>query len=159
MDPNVKLDLADDLGEKELNKESVKHYQAIVGLLMYAALATRPDISYAVAALCRYNSRPFTSHTTAAQRVLQYHKATADFRLHFNGNGNSNSNSNSNGNYGVIGFTDSDWASDSTDCKSQGEHVILTCHEGGAISWQSQKQDLIAQSTLEAEYIACSEAS
>jgi hypothetical protein len=52
MDPNVILDLADDRGEKELDKESVKHYQAIVGSLMYAALATRPDISYAVAALC-----------------------------------------------------------------------------------------------------------
>ena len=52
---------------------------------------------------------------------------------------------------------DSDWASDSTDRK--GGHVILMCHGGGAISWQSQKQDLIALSTLEAEYIACSEAS
>jgi len=149
MDPNVKLDLADDRGEKQLDKESVKHYQAIVRSLMYAALATRPDISSAVAALCRYNSRPFTSHMTAAKRVLQYLKATADFRLHFNGNGN----------YGVVGFTDSDCASDSTDRKSQGGHVFLTCHDGGAISWQSRKQDLIALSTLEAEYIACSEAS
>jgi len=153
MDPNVKLDLADDRGEKELDKDSVKHSQAIVGSLMYAALATRPDISCAVAALCRYNSRPFTSHMTAAKRVLQYLKATVDFRLHFNGNGSSNDN------YGVVGFTDSDWASDSTDRKSQGGHVFLTCHDGGAISWQSRKQDLIALSTLEAKYIACSEAS
>jgi hypothetical protein len=153
MVPNLELDFADDWGEKELDKESVKHYHAIVGSLMYAALATRPDISYAVAALCRYNSRPFTSHMTAAKRVLQYLKATADFRLHFNGNGNGN------GNYGVVGFTDSDWASDSTDRKSQGGYVFLTCHDGGAISWQSRKQDLIALSTLEAEYIACSEAS
>jgi hypothetical protein len=155
MVPNLELDFADDRGEKELDKDSVKHYQAIVGSLIYAALATRPDISYAVAALSRYNSRPFTSHMTAAKRVLQYLKATADFRLHFNGNGNGNGN----GNYGVVGFTDSDWASDSTDRKSQGGHVILTCHDGGAISWRSRKQDLIALSTLEAEYIACSEAS
>ena len=167
MDPNVKLDLADDRGEKQLDKESVMHYQAIVGSLMYAALATRPDISYAVAALCRYNSRPFTSHMTAAKRVLQYLKATADFRLHFNGNrngngngnGNGNVNGNGNGNYGVVGFMDSDLASDSTDRKSQGGHGFLTCHDGGAKSLQSRKQDLIALSTLEAEYIACSEAS
>jgi hypothetical protein len=79
MDPNAELDFADERGEKELHKESVKHHQAIVGSLMYAALATRPDISYAVAALCRYNSRPFTSYMTAAKRVLQYLKATADF--------------------------------------------------------------------------------
>ena len=31
-------------------------YQAIVGSLMYVALATRPDISFAVSALSRYNS-------------------------------------------------------------------------------------------------------
>jgi len=80
MDPNVKLDLAEDRGEKEL--EDITDYQAVVGSLMYAALAPRPDISYAVAALSRYNSRPFTCHMTAAKRVLQYLKSTADFRLH-----------------------------------------------------------------------------
>jgi len=84
---NIELDIADDRGEKELDKESVKHYYAIVGSLMYAAFATRPDISYA---LCRYNSRPFTSHMIAANRVLQYLNATAYFRLHFHDNGNCN---------------------------------------------------------------------
>jgi len=67
MDPNIKLDLAEDRGEKEL--EDITDYQAVLGSLMYAALATRPDISFAVAALSRYNSRPFTSHMTAAKRV------------------------------------------------------------------------------------------
>ena len=57
----------------------------------------------------------------------------------------------------IIGYTDSDWANDCTDRKSQGGHVFL-CN-GGAISWQSRKQDLVATSTTEAEYIACSEAS
>ena len=51
MVPNIELDIADDRGEKELDKESVKHYHVIVGSLMYAALAKRPDISYAVATL------------------------------------------------------------------------------------------------------------
>jgi hypothetical protein len=78
-DPNVKLNLADNREEKELHMDSVKHNQAIVGSEMYAPLATRPDISYAVAALCRYNSRPFTSHMIAPKIVLQYLKATADF--------------------------------------------------------------------------------
>jgi hypothetical protein len=54
---------------------------------MYAALATGPDISYAVAALSRYNLRPFTSHMTAAKRVLQYLESTANFRLHYTGKG------------------------------------------------------------------------
>jgi len=104
MDPNVKLDLAEDRGEKEL--KGIKGYQAIVGSVMYAALATRPEISFAVAALCRYNSRPFTSHLTAAKRVLQYLKSTADFRLHFNSTGSNDQ---------LTSYTDSDWANDSAD--------------------------------------------
>jgi len=130
--------------------EHITDYQAVVGSLMYAALATWPDISYAVAALSRYNSRPFTSHMAAAKRVLQNRKSTADFRLHFNSNGIGIDNS-------LIGYSDSDWANDSADRKSQGGHVFLASN--GAISWQSRKQSLRAMSTLEAEFIACSEAS
>jgi len=116
---------------------------------MYSALATRPDISYAVAALSSYNSRPFTSHVTAAKRVHQYLKYTADLRLHFNGIDIGNS---------LAGYSDSDRANDSEDRKSQGGHVFLASN-GGAVSWQSRKQSLIAMSTLEAEFIACLEAS
>jgi hypothetical protein len=152
MDPNVKLDLAEDRGEKEL--EDITNYQAIVGSLMYAALATRPDISYAVAALSRYNSRPFTSHMTAAKRVLQYLKSTADFRLHFNGIGIGISIDIANS---LVGYSDSDWANDSADRKSQRGHVFLA--NNGAISRQSRMQSLIAMSTREAEFITCSEAS
>jgi len=65
MDPNVLLDLAEDWGENEL--DDITDYQAVVGLFMYAALATQPDISYTVTTLSRYNSRPFTSHMTAAK--------------------------------------------------------------------------------------------
>jgi hypothetical protein len=77
MDSNVKLDLAEDQGEKEL--KDIKGYQAIIGSLIYAALATRPDISFAVAALCQYIFCRFTSHLTAAKRVDQYLKSTANF--------------------------------------------------------------------------------
>jgi len=147
VDPNVQLDLAEDRGEKEL--KDIKGHRAIVGSLMYAALATRPDISFAVAALCWYNSRPFTSHLTAAKRVLQYLKSTTDFLLHFSSSTGSNDQ--------LTGYTDSNWANDSVDRKSQGGHVFLLSN--GAVSWQSRKQDLITMSTLEAEYIACSEGS
>ena len=127
-------------------------YQAIVGSLMCIALATRPDISYAVSALSRYNSRPLASHLTAAKRVLHYLKTTAHHRLHFQVGEPSGS-----GDGKLMGYTDSDWANDSKDRKSQGGHVFII--GGGAVSWQSRKQNLVATSTLEAEYIACSEAS
>jgi len=77
MDPNIKLDLAEDRGETEL--EDITDYQAVLRSLMYAVLPTWPDISNVVAALSRYNSQPFTNHVTAARRVLQYLQSTADF--------------------------------------------------------------------------------
>ena len=95
----------------------------------------------------------FTSHMTTAKRVHQHLKSTADFRLHFNGNGNGKGIGNN-----LAGYSDSDWANDSADHKSQGGHVFLASN-GGAVSWQSRKQGLFALSTLEAEFIACSEAS
>jgi hypothetical protein len=82
---------------------------------------------------------------TAAKRLLRYLKCTSDYRLHYGIN------------IDLVRYSDSDWANDSADRKSQGGHVFQT--SSGAISWQSRKQDLIAMSTLEAEYIACSEAS
>jgi hypothetical protein len=119
------------------------------GVCLYT-LAALPNISFAVTAHCRYNSRPFTSHFTAAKGVLQYRKYTADIRLHC-------SSSSAGSDDQLTGYTDSDWANDSADHKSQGGHVFLLSN--GAVSCQSPKQDLIAMSTLEAEYIASSEAS
>jgi hypothetical protein len=49
IDPNIKLDLPEDRGEKEF--KDITNYQAVVRSLMYAALATSPDMSYTVAAL------------------------------------------------------------------------------------------------------------
>jgi len=152
MDPNSKLEMAKNWGEKKLEQEDITDYQAVVGSRMYAALATRPDISYAVAALSRYKPRPFTGNMTSGKRVLLYPKSTADFRLHFSGNGIGIGIGNC-----LIGYSDSHWANDSADHKSQGGHVFLASN--WAVSWQSRKQSLIAMSTLEAVFIGCSEAS
>lgn len=84
MEVRVKLDLAASRGEREVDP---RDNEAIVGSPMHIALATGPDISYAVSALNRYNSCPFKSHLTAAKRVLHYLKATAHHRLRFGGNG------------------------------------------------------------------------
>ncbi len=58
-------------------------YQSIVGSLMYAATATRPDISFAVGVLSRFCSKPTTAHLTAAKRVLHYLKGSPDLALQY----------------------------------------------------------------------------
>ena len=88
----------DGISGTALDNNGIKLYQAIVGSLMCAALATRPDIAFAVVALCRYNASPQAGHLTAARRVLRYLKATADHRLLYRKSTNGR----------LIGFIDSD---------------------------------------------------
>jgi len=115
---------------------------------MYAAQATHPDIAFAVAALSRYLLKPYKTHMTAAKRVLRYLKSTADAKLVFPGLGGSLE--------GLVGYTDSDWAGDRHDWKSQGGYIFKMA--GTPISWKSKKQTVVARLTTEAEYLACSEA-
>ncbi|RVW59323.1 Retrovirus-related Pol polyprotein from transposon TNT 1-94 [Vitis vinifera] len=58
--------------------------------------------------------------------------------------------------YCCHGYTDSDFQSDQDSRKSTSGNVFVL--GGGAISWRSIKQTCVADSTMEAEYVAASEA-
>jgi hypothetical protein len=149
MDPHVDLDNPN-CEDKQIKDQTL--YQSMVGSLMYAALGTRPDISFCVAVLSKYSAQPLQMHFTAAKRALRYLKKTSKYVLHFpSTNGPI---------YGdqIHGFTDSDWAGSTKTRKSVGGYVFQACDEASPISWQAKSQTVVALSTLEAEYIACSNA-
>ena len=56
----------------------------------------------------------------------------------------------------VNGYVDASFDTDPDDSKSQTGYVFTL--NGGAVSWCSSKQSVVAGSTCEAEYIAASEA-
>ncbi|KAK8667652.1 hypothetical protein V6N13_007800 [Hibiscus sabdariffa] len=56
----------------------------------------------------------------------------------------------------IKGYTDASFQTDKDDSRSQSGFVFRL--NGGAVSWKSSKQDTVADSTTEAEYIATSEA-
>jgi hypothetical protein len=56
----------------------------------------------------------------------------------------------------IAGYLDADYAGDVDDRKSMSGYVFTLA--GGAISWKSFKQTIIATSTMVAEYVACYEA-
>jgi hypothetical protein len=47
-------------------------YASVVGMLMYLASNTRPDISYAVHKAARYSHGTRNSHALAVKRILRY---------------------------------------------------------------------------------------
>jgi hypothetical protein len=56
----------------------------------------------------------------------------------------------------VTGYTDASFQTDQDDSKSQSGYIFTI--NGGAVSWKSSKQETVADSITEAEYIAASEA-
>jgi len=141
-----------------------KEYLSMVGSLMYAALGSRPDIAFSVTALSRYNVQPLEIHATEAKRVLRYLKSTSEFQIHYRRLPSHIQSHDMPIN--IIGYTDSDWAENLTTRKSVGgcvfglryinvsEELVMS----GLIYWQAKSQSVMALSTLEAEYIACSHA-
>lgn len=56
----------------------------------------------------------------------------------------------------VRGYTDASYLTDSDNSRSQSRYVFVI--NEGAVSWKSSKQEMVYASTIEAEYIAASEA-
>ena len=117
-------------------------YQSMVGSVLYAAIATRPDIAQAVGAVSKFNSAPNATHLTAVKRILRYLKGTVDLALKYEKSSDET----------LTGFSDADWAGDPDNRHSTSGNLFLMAR--GAISWCSKKQCVVALSTSEAEYVA-----
>lgn len=122
-------------------------YQEAVGCLMYLSQCTRPDICFAVNKLSRYNANPGLRHWSAVKHLFRYLRGTSNLKLYY-------TSMNDITKCNVIGYTDADWASNLEDRKSTTGYVFIA--QGGAISWCSKRQQTVALSSCEAEYIALS---
>jgi len=123
-----------------------KLYQAAVGSLLYLSTRTRPDITFAVNTVARYSSKPNKQHFVAVKRIFRYLKGTINLGLAYNKSANKN--------YCLIGYSDADWASNIDDRKSISGYVFMLGNT--AISWNSKRQNCVALSSCESEYIALS---
>lgn len=134
--------------KNDLERKEMEYipYASLVGSLMYASTCTRPDISFAVGMLSRYQSNPGKEPWILGKKILRYLQGTKDHMLTYRKSSHLE----------VIGFTDSDFAGCVDSRKSTFGYVFLLA--GGAISWKCGKQSVIATSTMEAEFVACFEA-
>ena len=97
-DPNVKLRRKDGVSKAV----DPVLYQSMVGSSLYAAIATRPDISQAVGVVSKYCSKSSEAHLTAVKRILHYLKSTADIAMKYKKSENTQ----------LVGYSDADYAGD-----------------------------------------------
>jgi hypothetical protein len=131
-----------------LNSYEHEQYRSIVGLLLYASIITRIDISFITSSLARYVAKPMNYHLTAARRVLRYLKGQNDYQLLFGPSNKIHSNNRIDP-FDVTIYTDSDWAQERDDRKSNGGWILMV--NGRPIVWQCKKQKTTALSSSEAE--------
>ena len=105
----------------------IKHYQSLIGSLLYVQIGTHLDISFAVSSLVQYAANPSKNHLHLAQYILSYLVGTVDMHLCYNG---------ANGN-GLHGYSDSSMGDNIEDHHSTSGYVFLLANS--AISWSSHK--------------------
>lgn len=118
-------------------------YREAIGSLLYLANATRPDISYAVNVLSRHQVNPTVQEWNMVKRVFQYLSGTRNHELIYNRTDE-----------GLIAYSDASLA----DCKNS----LTTCGYvirlfGNTVAWRTHKQQSVALSTCQSEYVAMSE--
>ncbi|KAK6148043.1 hypothetical protein DH2020_018955 [Rehmannia glutinosa] len=136
MATNVKIDK----DEKGKSVDESK-YRGMIGSLLYLT-ASRPDILHAVCLCARFQSNPKEYHLSAVKRIFRYLKGTIQYGLFYPKNEN----------FSLKGYSDSDYVG----CRVDRKSTSGTCQMLGnrLVSWFSKKQNSIATSTVEAEYIA-----
>jgi hypothetical protein len=121
-----------------------KLYREIVGSLIYIMTGTRPDLCYSVTRLSQSMSKPTKADLNTAKHTLRYIKGTVDYSLKFR---------KLDCKLELVGFCDSDWGG-SEDRRSITGYAFQLSETGPLISWKSKKQQTVALSTCEAEYVA-----
>jgi hypothetical protein len=131
MGTNGHLDL--DTGGKSVDQ---KVYRSMIGSL---PMGTN---GLSVCMCARFQADPKEVHLRVVKRIMRYLVYTPKFGLWYH-KGST---------FDLIGYSDADWAG----CKIDRKSTSGTCQflERSLVSWDSKKQNSVALSTAEAEYIA-----
>ncbi|GKD61186.1 putative ribonuclease H-like domain-containing protein [Tanacetum coccineum] len=121
----------------------IHSYRSMIGSLMYLT-SSRLDIMFSVCACSRFQVQPNVSHLYAVKSIFRYLKGRSKLGLWYPKDSP----------FILEAFSDCDYACASLDRKS----TTGGCQFFGSrlISWQCKKQNVVANSTTKAEYIAAS---
>ena len=108
---------------------------------MYIMLQTHSDIIFVIFTVSQFAQNFNMSHYNAVKRIFKYLVGTMNLSVTY---GTTDVN--------LIGYTDADWGGCRDTRKSTGAYLFLLY--GGPISWCSKRQQSVALSLTEAEYMA-----
>jgi len=132
--------------DQDANDKERTLYQQKIGSILFSAVASRPDIAFAIARLSRFNQNPGPIHHQAADRLILFLYKT---RFHCIKYGHESTASS------LVVASDASFADNSLDRKSsQGFAIKLF---GGLVAWRANKQDTVTTSSTEAELLALSQ--
>ncbi|XP_070800791.1 uncharacterized protein [Pituophis catenifer annectens] len=123
-------------------------YRSTIGSLLYIANWTRPNIALPVNLLSRHVGNPTVYHWEAIKRVLRYLKHSADACLSLEPENATRPT--------LTCYADADWAGDVKSRNSTSGYIFFL--NNSPVHWYTGKQNLVATSTTEAEYICLSKA-
>ena len=128
-------------------KNDVKNamFMTLIRQLMYLMMGTQPDLAYAVSLLSHFSSNPSDHHFKCVTRVFSYlvyyQNSTLTYRMKPDETPNT-----------ICGYTDTNYAGEKSTAKLTSGY-LYTLHDT-AFSWASKRQETVAESTMEAKYIA-----
>ena len=127
-------------------------YSSVVGMLLYLAGHSRPDIAYAVNCCARYMFSPRLSHEKALKRIGRYLKATRDKGMVLKPTGQLKVDAYPDANFaGLYGYE----KPNDPACAKSRTGFLITVSDCPMV-WVSKLQTETAMSTMEAEIIALS---
>ena len=116
--------------------------RSAVGCLLWLAVSTRPDLSFAVGQVAKFSSAPTLDHWVAVKRIFRYLKGTINLSLTFRCQTPTK--------FRLLGYSDSDWAGSETR-KSTGGFIFKI--GDNPICWKSTVHRSICLSSVEAETV------
>jgi hypothetical protein len=124
-------------------------FRVILGSVNFLCMCTRSDIAFAISVISRRKTAPTQLHMKQLVRLLRYLNGTRPMGITYGRPSQDNVDD-------IKVFSNSDWAANTTTKRSQSGEVVML--NGGAVSWTSKQQEVVALSTAKAEYVAVSRA-
>ena len=124
---------------KKMDTIDKGRYQWLVGKLSYFS-HIRPNIAFVVSIVSQYMHSLYEAHMNVVYKILQYLKGTLGKGLHFGKHDQLK----------IEAFMDVDWMGSIEDRKSTSRYCTFML--GNIVTWKSKKQNVVARSSVEAEF-------